>query len=699
MHPPFTLQLLERLGAGAHGEVYRAHRVDAQGFTRVVAVKLLHAGLDPALAEELQRRLRDEARLLSLLRHPVFVTVEDLLIHEGRWAIVMEYVPGVDLSGLLKESPVPEAQALRIVAEVAEALERAWHTPGEAGQPLRLVHRDIKPGNIRVTRDGQVKLLDFGIARGEFESRETQTRVFSNLGSFGYMSPQQLRGQTGPEHDVYALGVVLGELMLGRYLHELRGLGREECLDPAHLEGIVHEILEALEERKISRDAARLVARCLRYAPEERPAASELARLARRCARRQSTEPLNRWARRRLAPHHPEVSSPVGCTGAQPRRLPGTVTVPVELDETEPTTSPSPTPKVAALMALALGLAVSIYTLMPTSLGSVEVASPTPLSLHLEGASPWPVAALLDGAPMQRDASNLYRIAEVEPGPHRVDLIVGEGCVEHMAGWCGLITELVEVDGSYAVELTMQRPVPPQRPLRVEAPGVGDAPATLWIDGASKGDPRELAGLTLAPGLYEAALEVGDCRRRCSTWSRPLEVWWATGEVVLRFPQARPPAGLPPERAPTPTTPAPAHHADLEGEDPPPDGPPPAVLVEALAAWLAEHPDWLPPSSTLKGLTGPNHLLGWIGAQPPPGTEQRAATQVSWSAANAFCVNRGGLAALTDEPREWTPDAQHPRFELRQANGAPALRYHNGDTKTIHARYAQAPAGFRCAEG
>ena len=173
-----TYRLQHCLGRGGFGEVYLA--VMETGAVRAeVAVKLLNEGRDPG--DQALERLRDEGRLLGLLNHPVILKVHDLLVLDGRVALVTEYVDGADLEQCFASGGVPIRALVEIVGRVADALGVAWNAPSPTGGPLHLVHRDVKPANIRIGRHGDVKLLDFGIARASDLQREARTRTDSNL--------------------------------------------------------------------------------------------------------------------------------------------------------------------------------------------------------------------------------------------------------------------------------------------------------------------------------------------------------------------------------------------------------------------------------------------------------------------------------------------------------------------------------------
>ncbi|MBN2800628.1 MAG: serine/threonine protein kinase, partial [Deltaproteobacteria bacterium] len=185
------------LGAGGFGEVYRADMTTTGGLTQVVAVKMLRSGLAPA--SQSVERLRDEGRMLARLQHPVVLGVHDMTVMEGRVALVTEYVEGQDLDACFTgEAPLPSRALLQVIGQVADALYSAW-------EALCLVHRDIKPSNIRLGTHGQVKLLDFGIARSEQGDREAHTATNMMVGSLPYMAPERFAtADIQPAADVFA---------------------------------------------------------------------------------------------------------------------------------------------------------------------------------------------------------------------------------------------------------------------------------------------------------------------------------------------------------------------------------------------------------------------------------------------------------------------------------------------------------------
>jgi serine/threonine protein kinase len=281
--PAFEYHILEVLGRGGMGTVYRAemHGLDTSGgFTKIVAVKILNPEVQGN--PDLVQRLRDEARMLGLVRHRAIVQVDRLLVLDDRWAIVMEYVGGFDVAELLlRYGPMPLGPALEVVSEVASALHVAYNAPPEGGadqmQPLRLVHRDLKPANIRVTPSGGVKLLDFGVAQAQFPGREAQTDSL-RYGSTRYMSPQRLCWEDdGHFGDLYALGAVLYELLIGRQL----GLASDQ---PAAHRQIVRAACDNLEKKGVPEPVISLVRECLSFHAQDRPDARAFLQRARRAA-------------------------------------------------------------------------------------------------------------------------------------------------------------------------------------------------------------------------------------------------------------------------------------------------------------------------------------------------------------------------------------------------------------------------------
>ncbi|MCA9570239.1 MAG: serine/threonine protein kinase, partial [Myxococcales bacterium] len=211
--------LVRRLGQGGAGEVWRALMAGPMGFEKPVAVKLVRSDRRVAgLEDDLVR----EARFGALMAHPNVVATYELGSVAGRRFIAMEYVAGASFGKLIrkarKSGGVPVHIACKIIGLVAEALDHAHNAKNEDGSELGIVHRDVTPDNIMVSYDGNVKLLDFGIAKAATRSHKTQAGVVK--GKFAYMAPEQCRAKDLDHRvDVFALGVCLYEAVTGRPLY------------------------------------------------------------------------------------------------------------------------------------------------------------------------------------------------------------------------------------------------------------------------------------------------------------------------------------------------------------------------------------------------------------------------------------------------------------------------------------------------
>ena len=238
-----------------------------------MAVKALRATLvDNARA---LMRTRDEARLLARLSHPNIVKVEELLSMDRRPVLVMEWVEGASLRELLdrNRAGLDVGAVLAALHQTSRALDAAWSAVGDRDQPLHIVHRDVKPGNLLLSEHGAIKVVDFGLSRGEYYERETTT-VSTVLGSMGYMAPERFRTGIGdhPSIDIYALGLALIELSTGR----LPLLPRDPQLHDRSVAQVARE-LRPQGVHPQAKDAIRqLVVDMCQFEPEGRPSYPEL---------------------------------------------------------------------------------------------------------------------------------------------------------------------------------------------------------------------------------------------------------------------------------------------------------------------------------------------------------------------------------------------------------------------------------------
>jgi serine/threonine-protein kinase len=210
------------LKAGGMASLYLARRTGAAGFSRHVAIKVVHPHLaqDPTFV----RMFLDEAFLSARIQHPNVVHVEELGEDQGTYFLAMEYVHGCALSQLLKQLAMrqrrlPPAVAVWIAIQAADGLHAAHETCGDDGQPLNVVHRDVSPQNVLLSYSGHVKVIDFGIAKARSRQKETTTK--SLKGKLRYMAPEQAYGRRVDRRtDLYALGIVLWEMLTLRRFFE-----------------------------------------------------------------------------------------------------------------------------------------------------------------------------------------------------------------------------------------------------------------------------------------------------------------------------------------------------------------------------------------------------------------------------------------------------------------------------------------------
>jgi serine/threonine-protein kinase len=212
--------LLERISHGGMAEVFRAKSFGEAGFEREVALKVLLPSM--ANDQEFVNMLIDEAKIAGQLNHANIAQIFDLGVTDKRYYIVQEYVKGQDLRAILKfkhenKSHLDIAKACYIALKVCEGLHYAHNKEDPSGRPLNLVHRDISPHNILISDEGEVKIIDFGIAKAE--GRATQTMAGLVKGKFAYMSPEQIRGlPVDHRSDVFATGILLHEMLTTRAL-------------------------------------------------------------------------------------------------------------------------------------------------------------------------------------------------------------------------------------------------------------------------------------------------------------------------------------------------------------------------------------------------------------------------------------------------------------------------------------------------
>jgi serine/threonine-protein kinase len=256
--------LHERIGTGGMAEVYRATYSPEGGFEKQVALKRVL----PNFADDIEfvTLFRREAELCSTLHHPNIVQVFDLGRHANTYFLAMEYVDGLPLSSLLSGrgwTGLPLSAVTFLGAELASALDYLHRRTTRTGEPLHLVHRDVNPPNVLVSRIGEVKLSDFGIARS---AARAQLTVVGNVrGKLGYMAPEQAYAQAiDGRTDLFALGLTLHEALTGRRLLSggddmelMRAAAEQPLPPPSYLRPEVPPELDAVVMRLLEREVTR----------------------------------------------------------------------------------------------------------------------------------------------------------------------------------------------------------------------------------------------------------------------------------------------------------------------------------------------------------------------------------------------------------------------------------------------------------
>ncbi len=259
--------LLERINVGGMAEVFRAKAYGVEGFERLVAVKRIL----PNIAEDKEfiRMFIDEAKLAVQLNHANIAQIFDLGMVEASYYIALEHIHGRDLRAIFDRcrahnDPMPIAQACFVVMKACEGLDYAHNKRDQAGREIGLVHRDVSPQNVLVSFEGEVKLIDFGIAKAAGKGSKTQAGILK--GKFGYMSPEQVRGlPVDRRSDIFSCGIVLYELLTGERLF----IGESDFSTLEKVRNV--EILPpSTYNRRIPDELERIVLKALAKDPEDR---------------------------------------------------------------------------------------------------------------------------------------------------------------------------------------------------------------------------------------------------------------------------------------------------------------------------------------------------------------------------------------------------------------------------------------------
>ncbi|HEY4107128.1 MAG TPA: serine/threonine-protein kinase [Polyangiaceae bacterium] len=213
-------KVLEKIASGGMAEVFRAESAGLEGFKKTVAIKRVL----PHLSEKKQfiGMFLDEARVSAQLSHSNCVQVFDIGVGDNTYFIVMEYVDGADLKGVIEyrkkvATPFPVEEACLICVRICEGLAYAHELTDSNGQSLHIVHRDMSPPNVLITRFGEVKIVDFGLAKANSQLEKSEPGIIK--GKFSYLSPEAAQGlAVDAKTDIFAVGIILWELLAGRRL-------------------------------------------------------------------------------------------------------------------------------------------------------------------------------------------------------------------------------------------------------------------------------------------------------------------------------------------------------------------------------------------------------------------------------------------------------------------------------------------------
>ncbi|MCB9529894.1 MAG: serine/threonine-protein kinase [bacterium] len=214
--------VIQKIDAGGMAEVWKGKATSLRGFEKVVAIKRVLPQLSKN--QKFIQMFLDEARLSLYLNHANIVQTFDIGMAESSYFIVMEWIDGANLKGILEIARergfrIPREQAVFVAIEMCKGLSHAHHRKDPEGKPLAIVHRDISPPNVLISREGEVKLVDFGLAKAASQATFTDPGIVK--GKFAYLSPEAALGQPVDfRTDIFATGIVLWEMISGRRLFD-----------------------------------------------------------------------------------------------------------------------------------------------------------------------------------------------------------------------------------------------------------------------------------------------------------------------------------------------------------------------------------------------------------------------------------------------------------------------------------------------
>ena len=299
-------RVLHLLGKGGFGEVYLAQEEPRSPGSRQFAVRVA----SEALTHDAQHitRIQKVALALSWVDNRGIHPYESVTRIQGRWTIVSEYLGGVSVRELLAESYPPPLVALQIAEQVALTLAAVRRATDRKGRPLKLIHRDINPSNVLVTPKGEVRLIDFGLARKEFVAAEAASGD-ATFGQLAFQAPERARSADTHAIDIYALGMTLAAMLLGGTPE-----GQPGPLEPKGHGARARAVDQLLASANAKVGVRMLVRQALSGDPDRRPTASAFARACRQLQSAFKRAPLSGWAGPRvqgLLSGRPVMSGPL----------------------------------------------------------------------------------------------------------------------------------------------------------------------------------------------------------------------------------------------------------------------------------------------------------------------------------------------------------------------------------------------------
>jgi tRNA A-37 threonylcarbamoyl transferase component Bud32 len=688
----------QQLGSGGMGSVYRCHNRNAKRI--LAAVKTLDASI--RRMPEAEARFIREAEILFTIEHPNIVKVRNVRMDLDPPYLEMEFVEGESLEYRLRHGALPLEEAYAFGEQLASAVAYL--------HDRNIRHRDIKPANVVIQPNGTAKLVDFGLAMEADVTRITQQGM--TFGTVSYAPPEWISPEKlDPERwDIYALGVVLWEMLTGRVAFPVSGEGsaRQQAMQVI----IGKQNADPLDPGPQFRtDIRQLVAEMTAADPDQRPdsAAAVVERLA----------ALEKSLAREAGP----TLMPGIMAGVDDPPQP---TLGNMMDDDDDVSDPSRRTGVTLVLGtagvvataggalvLAAVAAVVAWPMLTAGTGTrdMEVIPLVDDGVEVDIQLGDVVAAAIDGG--------VFRFFEVPVGQTEAQWAIGPGCqvASCVSGscpeWCTVGSGPMEIVAGTGIDRqSLAVPTPESRPLVITAIGLADdTPVMIAIEGQAAGELAEMTAswTALLPGPYTAAITAGvcpedapancskekSCPTGCSAMTEAIVIPAGSGPVDLQLQAQRPhgkrvikrPDDRPPKTGPAKVDPPATGGAARS-----------SVTHAQYARWLAKNPQWQRDAAVASGKANAAYLEGWDAGTPPAGMDNRPIVSVHYLAAAAYCAGRAGLADIEAEPKSWPESGGAPAFEYRQKDGKRMWRSADGATSAaVEPKESNSFTTFRCA--